>query len=193
VRWVIRVLTLVGLVSLATAGHCGATRCRQVTTNGRSVNGVFRPSGDGIAYVRYGQKHFDKRWGWGFDVKVCVQTGGRERELLVVPPRLEVAGRGGLPTRPVAVRWLPSGRYVVADNQGTPEFWLLAPDGSFRTKVGRYKSWFVLNEAVQLRHDDGVALNRMLRADTLDPHTVYPWRWDGTRPLTRADAPALYG
>jgi len=184
------------MVASATAGHCRATRSWQLTTDGRSVRGVFSPSEDAIAYLRYGKKHFAAKTGdFGFEVQVRVQAGGRDRELLRIAPRLRRVDSTvpKLATPYAAVRWLPSGRYLVADSQGTPDFWLLAPDGSLCTKAGTYRGWFVLNKAVPLSRDDGVALNGLLRADDINPVEVPPWLWDGTTPLSARNAPALFG
>jgi WD40-like Beta Propeller Repeat len=191
----VRLSLVVGLVAaVATAGHCRATRSWQVTTDGRSMRGVFSPDGDRIAYVQYGPKSFDKAGHYGFETRVRVWSRGGDRVLLRVPPEPRRQGRPTvqLSTRELSARWLPSGRYIAIDDPGTANFWLVAADGSLTTRVGQYRNWYVLNRAVSLGRDDGVVLNNFLRADAIDPMAAPPWLWKGTVPPSPRNAPGLF-
>jgi hypothetical protein len=166
------------LVGPVLPGQCKATRCVQLTTDGRSVGGTFSAVGDDIAYVRFAQKHFDKQWGPGFDLAVTVRDDGTPRDLLSLPATLPTRESTLLPWRgTVRVRWLPSGDYLLVGNRA-PGAWLVAVDGSARTKVGKHENWFVTNEEVPLTRDDQAAISHLLRVAAMNEWYFPPWLAD---------------
>lgn len=59
-----------------------------------------------------------------------------------------------------------------------PGCWLLAVDGSSRTKAARHDAWYVTNPDVALPRADRAALNRLLRVPEADRDHAKPWLAD---------------
>ena len=182
-RWIAVVVVVGILFAVGSPGNCGATRYRQVVPGGRVADAALSPKDGSVAYIEYGRKHFDESGArYAFDVVVGHSKGGAARALLRVPPA--ETKDGPRQARIADVRWLRSGRYVLAlrgpyDKGG----WLLAPDGSLATKVGRHGDWFVTNDEVDLTWHEAMAVNGYLRSYDSVMGESDPWLWYGIGPM----------
>lgn len=173
------VLSVGVLVGTAHPGDCRATRSWQVSDDARMTDGAFSPADGSIAYVRYGQKHFTDAGSFAFDVIVGFRKADQSRDLIHIPPRRTKSG--WLLTERIQVRWLPSGRYLLAhpERDVVRGAWLAETAGALRTRAGAYGDWFVTNDEVSLCQRDSLALNGILHAFTVDREFYPRWLWDG--------------
>lgn len=132
----------------------------QVTDEGRSVKGALSADGSQVAYVRV-EKHFTPEGRYYFSGRLYIWDGQDSRILANLPTGEPTVGDPSPESGPAGIpAWLPSGDYIVLAHWRGSTLFRIA-DGA-RTRVGRHKGWFVMNQAWDLSKTDALALNDLV-------------------------------
>ena len=123
----------------------------RITDGGWVGSGSFSPDGSKVAYVKL-TKHFNSDGRYYFGAEVRIWDGKTSHTVTKLPDGKAGTDRVSIPS--YGVYWLSGDDYLLATG------WMLIriSDGKY-TKVGKSKTWFVMNDDWKIPKADAIRLN----------------------------------